>query len=618
MSKFWRFARQMLHYRSLLVVAAAGAVLDALCLASGMGTLLALFRQLTGDRTFRDMVADQLNNPDLQRYVGDLSPIIEWVPDDPYWAFAAALGLVLILTMLGSLGRVTHQYFTMTVVYRTVMRIRRAAFHRLVHLPMAVAANDNMADNLARLTGNTMQLSRGFNALLSKSIRNILQGLVFFVIALLVSWQLTCIFLVCAPVIGVLVGVFGKRIRKATKRAMVEMGRMTGAVQESLQALAVVKVHQAEGYERRRFHRINRETYRQEMAARFTRAFSSPAIEVVAIVGVIGVAMVAAWYIYRSSSPQDPQTLVEVLVMLALAAGAFKPLSNLNNDLQEAAAAAERVDEVMRLPVEATVHHGSRARGKRLAKHKTSVEFQGVTFTYPRAATPAIAEIDLKVRYGTTCAIVGGNGSGKSTLVGLLPRLYEPQQGRVLIDGQNIGDCSLRSVRRQMAMVTQDTVLFDGTIAQNLAYGARRPTEQRIIEAATRAHAHEFITRMSDGYQTPIGERGQRLSGGQRQRIAIARAILRDPAILILDEATSQIDADSEAKINDALAELMADRTTFVIAHRLSTVVNADMIVVMEDSHIASIGKHDELLEKSDAYRVLCRTQLHGAMAGEA
>jgi ABC-type multidrug transport system fused ATPase/permease subunit len=615
MKDFWRFARMMLHYRMLLVAAFAGAIFDAICLASGMGTMLAIFRQLTGDRTFRDMVADRLNDPKTQEFIGDQSYLVEWVPADPYWAFGLALGVVLILTILGSLGRVSHQYFSMTVIYRTVMRIRSKAFHRLLHLPMTIAVDASMADNLARLTGNTMQMSRGFSALLSKSIRNILQGLVFFAMALWVSWQLTGIFLVCAPVIGVMVGVFGRKIRKASKRAMVEMGKMTGAVQESLLSLKVVKVHQTEGYERRRFHRINRETYRQEMAARFIRAFSSPAVEVVAIIGVVGVAMVAAWYIYRSDTPPAPQTLVEVLVLLALAAGAFKPLSNLNNDLQEASAAAERVQEVMELPVEATVHHGNRTRGKRLPAHRQSVELRNVTFSYPNTSEPALREINLAVNYGSVCAIVGGNGSGKSTLVGLLPRLYDAQEGKVLIDGHDIGECSLRSVRRNMAMVTQETVLFEGTIAENLAYGARRPTVERIMEAARQAHAHEFISNLPQGYDTPIGERGQRLSGGQRQRIAIARAILRDPSILILDEATSQIDADSEAKINDALQQFMADRTTFVIAHRLSTVVNADMIVVMENGAIASIGKHDELLAKSDAYRVLCRTQLH---AGDA
>jgi ABC-type multidrug transport system fused ATPase/permease subunit len=372
-------------------------------------------------------------------------------------------------------------------------------------------------------------------------------------------------------------------------------------------------VHQAEGYERRRFNRINRQTYRQEMRARMARALSSPVVEVIAIIGVIAVALIAAWYIYQGAETRDPSVLVKVLAMLAAAAGAVKPLANLNNDLQEASAAAERVDRIMNLPVEATVHHGRRAHGRRLPPHRRSVGFDGVTFTYPTGTAPALSDVSFEVAFGATCAIVGGNGSGKSTLVGLLPRLYELEHGRVLIDGHDIREYSLRSVRRQMAMVTQETVLFDGTVAANLAYGARPGDIARLVEAAKQAHAHEFIEQLPQGYDTPIGERGQRLSGGQRQRIAIARAILRDPAILILDEATSQIDTDSEAKINDALAQFMVDRTTFVIAHRLSTVVNADMIVVLEDGRVASIGRHDELLAASDAYRVLCRTQLHAA-----
>jgi ABC-type multidrug transport system fused ATPase/permease subunit len=234
-------------------------------------------------------------------------------------------------------------------------------------------------------------------------------------------------------------------------------------------------------------------------------------------------------------------------------------------------------------------------------------------FTYPASDASVLHDVSLEVPHGSVCAVVGANGSGKSTLLSLLPRLYEPDSGRVLIDGVDIADCTIRSVRAQIAMVTQDTVLFDGTIGQNIAYGAWGASQEQIIEAARQARAHDFITALPDGYNAEIGERGQRLSGGQRQRLAIARAILRDPAILILDEATSQIDTDSEAQINAALARFVQDRTTFVIAHRLSTVVNADQIVVMADGAIASVGKHHELLEKSDIYRVLCRTQLHAA-----
>ena len=303
------------------------------------------------------------------------------------------------------------------------------------------------------------------------------------------------------------------------------------------------------------------------------------------------------------------------MAALALAGAAFRPLANLNNDLQASAAAANRLDELLHVDVESAARSGQQRRLRRLPRHGQSVVFDNVTFSYPGAERPAIADIVLTVEQGRTCAVVGGNGSGKTTLVGLLPRLYEPEHGRVLIDDVDIAECSLRSVRRQIAVVTQETILFDGTIADNLTYGSRHASHERMMEAARRAHADEFIDELPDGYDTQIGEWGQRLSGGQRQRIAIARAILRDPAILILDEATSQIDADSEAKISAALAEFMTGRTTFVIAHRLSTVVNADLIVVLDAGRIVATGKHDDLLAGCQTYQLLCRTQLQNASA---
>jgi subfamily B ATP-binding cassette protein MsbA len=348
------------------------------------------------------------------------------------------------------------------------------------------------------------------------------------------------------------------------------------------------------------------------MAARTARALNSPVVELIAIAGVMLVTLVAAYYLFEVEQGQgDARGLVKVLFALGAAGASFKPLANLNNDLNEAAAAAERIDEVLQLPIEPARYDGGK-RGRRLPRHRESVEFRDVSFVYPGTDEAAIRGVNLRVVQGTTCAIVGGNGSGKTTLLNLLPRLHEPTEGQVLIDGVDLSDCTLRSVRRQMAVVNQDTILFEGTIADNIAYGARHCTREDVIVAAQRAHAHEFISQLPDGYDTAIGEWGSRLSGGQRQRLAIARAILRDPAILILDEATSQIDSESEARINEALNELTRDRTTFVIAHRLSTVMHADMIVVMFQGGIADVGTHEELIDRCDTYQMLYQRQFPG------
>ena len=616
MKAFWRFARLMLRYKRLLVLAGIGAVFDAVCAAAGFGTLMWIIEQLFNQgQTAHDIIAEKLSNPDVVNVLGDVSHLADFVPNDQWLGFGFLLGVIFVLAVLGSLGRFMHQYFAITVSLRTVMAIRKTAFQRLVHVPLCVSAEDSTADNLSRIVRDSGQLSRGFSTLTSKAVRDVLQGLAALSIALFVSWELTAVFLVGVPIIGVCIKKFGKVIRRASKRANRQFGQMLGALTESLQSLPVVKVNQSEGYERRRFNTINRAVLREEMAARTARAVSSPVIELIAMGGVIAVAMFAGWLIYRSHSGVEPQDLIGVLMMLGVAGAAFRPLANLNNDLQEAAASAERVQQVIELPVESVVHHGDRNRGQKLPRHRQSVVFENVGFTYPQAADRALEQINLTVNHGQVCAIVGGNGSGKSTLVNLIPRLHEPTTGRVLIDGHDVSEYSLRSVRNQQAMVTQATVLFDGTIAENIRYGYRHAGDEQIIEAAKRAHAHGFITKLPDGYDTHIGEWGGRLSGGQRQRLAIARAILRDPAILIMDEATSQIDTESERQITEAMAEFTKDRTTFVIAHRLSTVVNADLIVVLEDGRIAATGTHDELLGASDTYRVLCQTQLHAADA---
>jgi ABC-type multidrug transport system fused ATPase/permease subunit len=306
---------------------------------------------------------------------------------------------------------------------------------------------------------------------------------------------------------------------------------------------------------------------------------------------------------------KDAANFVSVLTALALGASELRPMTNLSNQIAEAAAAADRMQEVLNMSVE-PVGVDDRAHLPILPRHGKTVSFENVSYRYPGQVDAALQDVSLSIDHGQTVALVGPNGSGKTTLMSLLPRLIEPEAGRVLIDGVDIATVNLRALRQQLAMVTQQNVLFEGTIAENIAYGRRYEPMDRIVAAARDAFADDFIRELPEGYDTRLGEGGTGLSGGQSQRLCIARAILRDPAILILDEATSQIDADSEAKINQALRHISRDRTVFVIAHRLSTVVSADMIVVMAEGGIAEKGTHAELLEASSIYRTLNQTQL--------
>ncbi|HHN77416.1 MAG TPA: ATP-binding cassette domain-containing protein, partial [Phycisphaerales bacterium] len=289
------------------------------------------------------------------------------------------------------------------------------------------------------------------------------------------------------------------------------------------------------------------------------------------------------------------------------------------NDIHQSAAAAERIVQMLHEPIEP----GHDRRLPKLPRHTRSITLEHVTVTYPGAERPAIRDISIEIPHGQTLAIVGPNGSGKTTLLGLVPRLFDPDgvkthldepQGVVRIDGVDIRTVSVRSLRRQIGVVTQETVLFAGTIAQNIAYGAEGVSHEKIVDAAKKARAHEFIE-AKGGYDTVVGERGLTLSGGQRQRIAIARAILRDPSILILDEATSMIDAESEGQISEALAEFAAGRTTLVVAHRLSTVINADRIAVLDKGELVDVGVHGELLERCAVYRQIAERQLIGVGA---
>jgi len=621
MKPFWTYAKRMLDYRRLLALTLVVALLDASVAFAGFGTLMGVIEVMFGagsdaeSANARRIIAEKAepllemvrDSPlDALAHLGD--SVISMIPTDPFHGFLFFMGVILVLALIGTALRFTYQYGAITLTFRTVMVIRKEAFHHLVHTPLILALTEGTADQLSRVIRDTGQLSAGFNALLGRGLRDILIGFVCLLVALTIDWRLTLLFLIGAPLIAIIIRKFGKKIRKAARRANREYGNMVGAVQETLQALRVVKVHQAEGYERRRFNAVNRRVWTQEMRARIVKALSSPVVELIAMIGVVSVASVAAYWVFRSNS--EPTDLLQVLVMLGLAGASLKQVASLNNKVQNAAAAADRLAEIFEQPVEPTARGQFDRQLPPLPRHRETVEFQNVIFTYPNTTDPALREIDLTAQLGQVVAIVGGNGSGKSTLLGLIPRLYDADAGRILIDGHNIYDHSLRSLRRQMAMVTQDTVLFDGTIAENITYGQRHISRERMIEAAIQAGADEFVQNLPASYDTQVGEWGARLSGGQRQRIAIARAILRDPAILLLDEATSQIDSDSEVRINLALDQLRHGRTTFVVAHRLSTVRTADQILVMHNGSVIDRGRHDELNERCAVYRKLAQTQL--------
>ncbi len=404
----------------------------------------------------------------------------------------------------------------------------------------------------------------------------------------------------------------GKILKRAMRKSLESMSNIYKILQESLQGIKVVKAYTMERYERRRFFLETKSLYKKSVRVATIDAMSDPALELLAFLTVVIALLSGSYLVLRHSIFLDlgffriqlasrPPAIEELLSLYAMLAGVADPvrkLANVHSRIQRASAASDRICMLMdRTPKVADLPD---AKGG--AKHEIAIEFENVQFSYD-GLSPVLRGFDLTVRKGETIAIVGPNGCGKSTLMNLLPRFWDPDQGTIRIDGKDIREIKLRSLRSLFGVVTQETILFDCSIAQNIAYGSRQATRAQIEEAAKRAYAHQFIMSTPEGYDTRIGDRGMGLSGGQRQRIALARAMLRDPAILILDEATSAVDIQDEALIRKAIEEFSRGRTTFLITHSLGSLQFADRIVLMNAGRIEDHGAETELRTRSELYR---------------
>jgi ABC-type multidrug transport system fused ATPase/permease subunit len=602
MRDFWHFARLMLRRRRAIVLAICMAFGASLFLGAGTASCVPIMKLLLDDQGQTTLVSLARDYNQGGHVFSIPEGLIAALPADPYQGVILIIGSLMALSVLGGLASFIHQYLSLTIATGVVTRIRQQVFHHVVAMPLARVVERGPSEFVARVVRDAAELQKGFLALVRRSVVQVTRGLAFLAAAVVVSWEVTLV----APIFGVLFAVIlrksGKRIRRGTRGSLQAQEQLLRVATESVQGLRTVKVSRAEGFATWRFHRHNKDALREELKARMARAVASPLLEVLASIMVSGVAILFAGRILRGGL--TPEQFVVALGALAGAGASFRPLTGIVQEIQACSAPATRLREILREP-----RDGVRAR-RVLPRHQRDIVLEGVTVLYPGATRPALDDVSLSVRHGERVALVGPNGSGKTTLVSLLPRLIRPQAGRILIDGIDIESVSVRSLRAQMAAVTQETVLFRASIADNIALGRPGATRDQVVEAARRAQAHDFVARLPGGYDADLAEQGASLSGGQRQRIAIARAILRDPSILILDEATSQIDAESEARIASALREFCSGRTALIVAHRLSTVRDADRIVVMEDGRVIDDGPHDQLLARCDLYRRLAHTQL--------
>ncbi|WP_448101662.1 lipid A export permease/ATP-binding protein MsbA [Luteibacter jiangsuensis] len=572
----WRTYKRLLGYtkrfRTAGIIAIVGMIIDPACLS--------LFTNL-------------------------LQPLIDnlFIARDPHTIFWMPIWIICIFAVRGVASYCTD-YGIAYVGRNVVQAIRIDVFAAYLRLPSTFFAKEPSGQQISRITYTSEQVAAASSDSLKVAVTEGLTVVGLLAVMLYQSAYLAMALLVLVPCVVVIVTVISRRYRKISKRIQGNMGTVTSAVEEAVAANREVRIYGGQVREGDRFQEIADRQRRLNLKVSATSAASSATIQTVG-------AMALAVLVFLGTRPGvietiTPGVFTAVLTAMGGMLPSLKRLAGIQSNLQKGVSAAEDLFAIIDEPPE--VDHGT----EDLGRTKGDIRFEHVELVYERNNHAALRGVDLVCAPGTVTALVGRSGSGKSSLVSLLPRFYEPTAGRILIDGRDYAQYTLASLRRQIAWVGQHVVLFDDTVAANIAYGEMSgASEAEIVAAAQAANAMEFIERLPEGLNTRIGQGGNSLSGGQRQRLAIARAILKNAPILVLDEATSALDTESERLIQDALTRLMRDRTTLVIAHRLSTIEHADQIAVMEQGRIIELGTHRELIDKGGQYAALHRMQFH-------
>ena len=543
---------------------------------------------------------------------------MEWVdrtlivhaPTTPFRTLALVIAGLLVGTIVKGSFIVMNMICVERLSQRVTLELRQAFYRQTLGMDLNAFGRDRTSGLMARFTADVTTIGTGISTLFGNSIREPLKMFACLLFAAMISWRLLLFSLIIAPVAIFIVGRLARSIKRANRRAMEEMAQLYGALSETFNGIQVVKAYTMEGHEIGRFSRIAQTYYRRAMKIVTYNALTRPATEVMGML-IICMAILAGGYLVLNNKRDlfgipmgatlSHGAIVTFFAMLIGASDPARKLAGVIQLLQASSAAADRVYEMMdRKP--AIVEAEQPAE---LPAGEAEITFERIRFSYV-PDNPVLHDVYLKIQAGEAVAVVGPNGCGKSTLLNLIPRFYDPVAGRVLLNGVDLRELRTQELRGQIGLVTQQTLLFDDTIMNNIRYGALDATDDQVIAAAKQAHAHRFIAEdLAEGYETVVGERGGRLSGGQRQRIALARAFLRDPRILILDEATSQVDAGSERLIHQALKQFIQGRTAIMITHRLSTLDLADRIVVMDEGHVADMGTHHELVQRCSVYQQL-------------
>jgi subfamily B ATP-binding cassette protein MsbA len=516
--------------------------------------------------------------------------------------------VIIIAFFLKNISGYLQAYFMAYVEQGLVKDIRNEVYRHLHTLSLGYFTSERTGNLISRITNDVNIINTGISATFLNLVREPLLIAVFLMIAISINWRLTLISLLVLPFALYFISKLGLRLHKESRISQERMADITSVLQETISGVKVVKAFGMEEFENKKFQAQTWRYFKSLLKITRIRNLASPITEFLSVVAGVVIIWYGGMQVLELGTMRASEFLTFLIAIFQIMPP-VKELTSVNNRIQESTSAAKRVFEI--LDIEPDIKEAPNAI--ELKEFKDEIVFENVWFSYngTKNGDFILKGINLKVKKGEILAIVGPSGAGKSTLVDLIPRFYDPTEGRILIDGIDLRVIKIKSLRDKIGIVTQETILFNDTIRNNIAYGLEDCPIDKIIEAAKAANAHDFIMQLPNGYDTVIGERGMKLSGGQRQRISIARALLKNPPILILDEATSNLDAESEILVQEAIERLMQNRTVFVIAHRLSTIRNADRIIVIDNGRIVQEGKHEELIHQDGLYKKLYEMQFN-------
>ncbi len=519
-------------------------------------------------------------------------------------ALLVVSGFVVLMILLKNILFYFSKFVMVPVRNGVIRDMRNTIYKKILELQFSYFTEERKGDIISKMTNDLKEIEWTIMTSVEMLIRNPLTIIVYLVTLIFMSPQLTVFVLILIPVSGAIIGTIGRSLKKTSRKAQDQMGTLLSKIEETLSGLRIIKAFTAENFVFKSFFNFN-EAYNNTMNRVYRKNYlASPMSEFLGVLMITGIMYYGGSLVLRNQGTLSPEAFIGYIAVFSQIINPAKAFSTAVYNVQKGAASIDRINIIL----EAKNTIIEKENAKSVNSFEKEIEFSDVSFAYEN--TNVLKNINLKVKKGQTIALVGQSGSGKSTLADLIPRFYEVSDGEIKIDGINIKDLKINELRDIMGNVNQEPILFNDTIRNNIAFGSENVSDEKIIEAAKIANAHDFILQTEAGYETGIGDRGTKLSGGQRQRLSIARAVLKNPPIMILDEATSSLDTESERAVQDALDKLMQNRTSVVIAHRLSTIRNADLICVLHKGEIIERGTHDELINLKGNYKKLYDLQI--------